>query len=131
MTVVLGYVERPEAGAALDEALSVVRRSGERLVVVSAPGPGSASAPRSSGSGIAAVEDRLTREAVPHTVVGPGRGSQPADALREAVIANRAGLLVIGMRAGAVLGRLLPGATTQAILLDPPCDVLVVKAPTR
>jgi nucleotide-binding universal stress UspA family protein len=130
VTVVLGYVDRPEAVAALDQALAVVRRTGERLVVVSArrPAPAGGRPPPASVTGLAAVEERLTRESVPHAVQRPDRGRQPADELREAVLANRARLLVIGMRGGAVLGRLLRGTTAQALVLDAPCDVLVVKA---
>ena len=133
VSVVLGYVDRPEARAALEQALCVVRRTGERLVVVSARAPDAAARATGPGSrtGLADVEERLTRESVPHAVLRPSRGGRPVDELREAVMANRARLLVIGMRSGPLLGRLLRGSTAQALLLDPPCDVLVVRAGSR
>ena len=55
----------------------------------------------------------------------------PADALLDAATSCRARLLVIGLRAGPVLGRLLPGSTAQQLVLESPCDVLTVRSPGR
>ena len=124
MTIVVGYVDRPEGRAALEAAIAEARRSGERLVVVSVVRDGV------SGADSAALDARLAGEAFPHEV---RRGGQwvPADALLRAVTECRARLLVIGMRERPVLGRLLPGATAQQLVLESPCDVLTVRAPGR
>lgn len=127
MTVVVGYVTRPEGRAALEVAMDEARRTGERLVVVSVAGrPG---AP--NGADLDALDRRLSAEPFPHEV-RRGRGERvPADALLEAVTGCRARLLVIGMRARPVLGRLLPGSTAQQLVLESPCDVLAVRAPAH
>ena len=127
MTIVVGYVTRPEGRAALESAIDEARLTGERLVVVSVAGP--PGAPHASD--LEALEDRLAGERFPHEV-RRGRGERvPADALLDAVTSCRARLLVIGMRARPVLGRLLPGSTAQQLVLESPCDVLTVRAPTR
>lgn len=124
MTVVVGYVSRPEGRAALESAVAEARRTGERLVVVTVSGP--AGSPQ--GPDVDALERRLAAEPFPHEI-RRGRGERvPADALLEAVTSCRARLLVIGMRARPALGRLLPGATAQQLVLESPCDVLTVRA---
>lgn len=135
-TVVVGWVPRPEGRAALEAAVDEVRRTGERLVVVSVPRPGGPRGTDDPGGAGAAAElrelgDRLTREGVPHEVRRRGRRLAPGDELLDAVITTRARLLVIGLRSRHVLGRLISGATAQQLILEAPCDVLAVKARTR
>jgi nucleotide-binding universal stress UspA family protein len=132
MTVVVGYVARPEGRAALQAAVEEARRTRERLVVVTVPRPAtSGSAARGFGPGGDDLEALLAGEPFPHEV-RRGRGDLvPADALLHAVTECRARLLVIGMRGRPVMGRLLPGATAQQLVLECPCDVLTVRGPAR
>jgi nucleotide-binding universal stress UspA family protein len=125
VTIVVGYVDRPEGRAALEAAIAEARRSGERLVVVSVVRD------RVSGADSAALDARLAGEPFPHEVRRGGGEWVPADALLRAVTECRARLVVIGMRERPVLGRLLPGATAQQLVLESPCDVLTVRAPGR
>ena len=127
MTVVVGYVTRPEGRAALEVALDEVRRTGERLVVVTVAGsPGAPLEPD-----LEDLRRRLAAEPFPHEL-RRGRGDRgPADALLDAATSCRARLLVIGLRARPVLGRLLPGSTAQQLVLESPCDVLTVRSPGR
>lgn len=126
MTVVVGYVARPEGRAALEAAVEEARRTGERLVVVTVP-RSTAGVPGPGDD----LETLLAGERFPHEV-RRGRGDRvPADALLHAVTESRARLLVIGMRGRPVMGRLLPGATAQQLVLECPCDVLTVRGPGR
>ncbi len=136
MTVVVGYVARPEGRAALEAAVEEARRTGERLVVVTVP---RSTVPRATTSRsttgapgpVDDLETLLAGERFPHEV-RRGRGDRvPADALLHAVTESRARLLVIGMRGRPVMGRLLPGATAQQLVLECPCDVLTVHGPGR
>lgn len=129
MTVVVGYVPRPEGRAALDAAVEEVRLTGERLVVCACR-VGDRSAPGAEED-LAAVEARLSRESVAHEVRRAPAGRAPADELLDAVTSTGARLVVIGLRRHTVIGRLIAGTTAQQIVLDAPCDVLAVKAPIR
>jgi nucleotide-binding universal stress UspA family protein len=127
VTIVVGYVARPEGRAALDAAVEEARRTGERLVVVTVVRAASADSEVPSDD----LEQRLAGEPFPH-VVRQGRGDRvPADALLHAVTEYRARLLVIGMRPRPMMGRLLPGATAQQLVLESPCDVLTVRGRVR
>jgi nucleotide-binding universal stress UspA family protein len=135
VTVVVGWVPRPEGHAALEAALDEVRRTGERVVVVSVPRPGgprSRHQPGGVGVDVALreVDDRLTRAGVAHEMRRGRGGGAPGDELLETVLATRARLLVIGLRRRHVLGRLITGATAQQLILEAPCDVLSVKSRT-
>ncbi len=132
VTVVVGYVLRPEGHAALEVAVGEARRTGERLVVVgvTAPGGGPRGPSTALEDELAAVEQRLAAEPFPGEVRRSSGTRVPGDELLHAVTETRARLLVIGMRPRPVHGRLLPGATAQQLVLEAPCDVLTVRAPT-
>jgi nucleotide-binding universal stress UspA family protein len=128
VTVVVGYVSRPEGRAALEVAVEEARRTGERLVVVGVAA-GSPAVSSALDDGLAAVEERLAAEPFAGEVRrGSGR-RVPGDELLHAVSETHARLLVIGMRPRPVHGRLLPGVTAQQLVLEAPCDVLTVRAP--
>ncbi len=130
VTVVVGYVPRPEGRAALEVAVEEARRTGERLVVVGVVPPGGTGR-AGPDDGLAAVEERLAGEPFAGEVRRSSGRRVPGDELLNAVTETRARLLVIGMRPRPVHGRLLPGATAQQLVLEAPCDVLTVRAGVR
>lgn len=132
MTIVVGYLQRPEGRAAVDAAIVEAQRRGERLVVVNTGhrgeegDPGFAAAPD-----LDALTTRLTDAGVDHEIRQPTRGRVPAEELLDVADEVGATLLVIGLRRRSPIGKLITGSTAQQVLLDATCDVLAVKAPGR
>ena len=130
MTIVVGYVPKPEGEAALERAVDEARLRGEDLVVVNTSSGGSyADASWATDEQLAAVRERLTAAAVRHEVVHSIVGREPADHLVEVADTVRASLLVIGLRRRTSVGKFLLGSSASIILMNAPCPVLAVKAP--
>ena len=130
MTIVVGYIPRPEGLAAVDSAIIEAERRGEKLVVVNTGHHGDYSDPSFAASqDLEALDAQLTERGIEHDVRQPTRGLAPADELLDAADEVGATLLVIGLRRRSPLGKLITGSTAQQVLLDAACDVLAVKAP--
>ena len=129
LTVVLGYVPKPEGEAALAAAIAEAVLRGADLILVNAHRPASDDQ----------ALQRLARE------VDEARGRAEAAGLRCAVetpeigldaseelvrIAEEVGadLIVIGLRRRTSVGKLILGSNAQRILLDAHCPVLAVKS---
>ena len=130
MTIVVGYIPRPEGLAAVDSAITEAERRGEKLVVVNTGHHGDYSHPSFAASqDLEALDTQLTARGIEHEVRQPTRGLAPADELLGAAAEVDARLIVIGLRRRNPLGKLITGSTAQQVLLDASCDVLAVKAP--
>ena len=131
MTIVVGYVPKPEGRAALRRAAEEARLRGERLVVVS-----SLRAVRDTGSDadsqyeqeLLAVRDSLEAAGIEHEVRQLVRGQEPSEDLIAIAEEVSADVIVIGLRRRSPVGKLILGSNAQRILLDAPCPVLAVKA---
>lgn len=132
MTIVVGYVPRPEGLAALDAAIAEAERHGERLVVVNTGPFGDYSDPVfAQPQDLDALGAQLTAKGVDHDIRQPTRGLAPADEILAAAAESDARLVVIGLRRRSPIGKLVTGSTAQQVLLDAACDVLAVKGPVR
>ncbi len=130
MTVVVGYVPRPEGRAALDRAVEEARLRGSRLVVVNASrGDAYVDAGYAPVQEIELVRSRLAEAGVEHELRQLVRGHEPADEVVDTAGEVGAELVVIGLRRRTAVGKFLLGSTAQWILRDAPCAVLAVKAP--
>ena len=130
MTIVVGYIPRPEGLAALDHAIVEAERRGERLLVVNTGHHGDYADPSFAASqDLEALDAQLTARGIEHEIRQPTRGLAPADELLDAATEVDATLLVIGLRRRSPLGKLITGSTAQQVLLDASCAVLAVKAP--
>jgi nucleotide-binding universal stress UspA family protein len=130
MTIVVGYIPRPEGLAAVDSAITEAERRGEKLVVVNTGHHGDYSDPSFAASqDLEALDAQLTARGIEHEVRQPTRGLAPADELLDVAVELDARLIVIGLRRRNPLGKLITGSTAQQVLLDASCDVLAVKAP--
>ncbi|WP_392543997.1 universal stress protein [Oryzobacter telluris] len=130
MTIVVGYIPRPEGLAAVDLAIVEAERRGERLVVVNTGHHGDyAHANFAAPQDLDALDAQLTERGIDHEVRQPTRGLAPADELLDIATEVDARLIVIGLRRRSPLGKLITGSTAQQVLLDATCDVLAVKAP--
>jgi nucleotide-binding universal stress UspA family protein len=129
MTIVVGYIPRPEGLAALDTAIAEAELRGTRLVVVNTGHHGDYTNPSfASPQDIDALDAQLTERGIEHEIRQPTRGLAPADELLDTAAETGASLIVIGIRRRSPLGKLITGSTAQQVLLDAPCDVLAVKA---
>ncbi|NHC13778.1 universal stress protein [Motilibacter deserti] len=131
MTIVVGYVPKPEGRAALRRAAEEARLRGERLVVVS-----SLRAVRDTGADadnqyeqeLLTVRDALEAAGIEHEVRQLVRGQEPSEDLIAIAEEVHADVIVIGLRRRSPVGKLILGSNAQRILLDAPCPVLAVKA---
>ena len=113
MTIVVGYVPKPEGRAALDRGIEEARLRGGRLVVVNASrGDALVDAGYAGVQEIELVKSRLAESEEVVDLAGE-LGAE---------------LVVIGMRHRTAVGKFLLGSTAQRILMDAPCPVLAVKA---
>ena len=130
MTVVVGYVPKPEGEAALERAVDEARLRGEPLVVVNSSSGGSyADASWGTDEQLQTVRERVEAAGVPYEVVHAIVGREPADHLVELAETAHASLLVIGLRRRTSVGKFLLGSSASMILMHAPCPVLAVKAP--
>ena len=131
MTIVVGYVPRPEGRAALRRAAEEARMRHVKLVVINS----------NKGGGhleeddaiqhereLAEVRAELDAEGIEHEVRQLVRGLDPSDDLIAVAEETSADFIVIGLRRRTPVGKLILGSNAQRILLDAPCPVLAVKA---
>ena len=130
MTIVVGYVPKPEGEAALERAVEEARLRGEGLVVVnSTSGDAYADAGWATDEQLDAVRERIDAADVPYELVHTVVGKEPADHVVEVADKAHASLLVIGLRRRSSVGKFLLGSSASMILMQAPCPVLAVKAP--
>ncbi|MGZ4454481.1 MAG: universal stress protein [Nocardioides sp.] len=131
MTVVVGYVPKPEGEAALSKAIEEAKLRNAKLVVVNSHRGGhefdDATAVQTEAE-MNAVRARLDESGVPYDLRQLVRGFEPAEDLFSLAEANNAQLIVIGLRRRSPVGKLILGSNAQRILLDAHCPVLAVKA---
>lgn len=130
MTIVVGYVPKPEGRAALRRAAEEATLRGSRLVVIN-----SARAGREADGPDPAEQEQfdaiwrtLDEAGLEHELRNFVRGSDPAEDLIAAAEEVGADFIVIGLRRRSPVGKLILGSNAQRILLDAPCPVLAVKA---
>jgi nucleotide-binding universal stress UspA family protein len=130
MTIVVGYVPKPEGEAALEHAVEEALRRTEDLVVVNSSSGGSyADASWATDEQLQAVRERVEAAGVRYELVHSIVGREPADHVVEVAEKAGASLLVIGLRRRTSVGKFLMGSSASMILMHAPCPVLAVKAP--
>lgn len=127
MTIVVGWVPKPEGRAALDRAIEEARLRDERLVVVNASSGGAyADASYATEAQLAEVRATLAASGVRYDVRQHLRGKQPSQEVVEAAEEAAASLVVIGLRHRTAVGKFLLGSSAQEILMGVACPVLCV-----
>ena len=130
MTIVVGYVPKPEGEAALERAVAEALLRSEDLVVVNSTSGGAyADASWATDEQLAEVQRRVEAAGVAYELVHAVVGREPADHLVEVTEKAHASLLVIGLRRRTSVGKFLLGSSASVILMHAPCPVLAVKAP--
>ena len=129
MTIVVGYVPKPEGRAALQRGVDEAKLRAARLVVVNASrGDSYVDAGYAPVQDVEIVKSHLSTSGVEHELRQLVRGREPAEEVVAVAEEVDADLIVIGMRRRSAVGKLLLGSTAQRILLDATCPVLAVKA---
>ena len=129
MTIVVGYVPKPEGRAALRRAAEDALSRRERLVVVtSVPDLPAESGTQVDRDELARVAEALHGAGVEHEVRSLVRGQDTSEELISIAEEVNADMIVIGLRRRTPVGKLILGSNAQRILLDAPCPVLAVKA---
>jgi nucleotide-binding universal stress UspA family protein len=132
MTIVVGYVAKPEGRAALERAIEEARLRHTRLVVVNSsrggPEPAADDEVARADQELAQVGATLQEEGIDFEVRHLVRGSEPANDLVAVAEEVDADFIVIGLRRRSPVGKLILGSNAQQVLLDAPCPVLAVKA---
>lgn len=133
MAIVVGYVPTREGRAALATAASEARLRNTKLVVINSNRGGrdlDAEEARRYEDELTAVRKQLDEAGVEHEVRQLVRGMEPAEDLIAVAEEIGAQMIVIGLRRRTPVGKLILGSNAQRILLDAPCAVLAVKAPS-
>jgi nucleotide-binding universal stress UspA family protein len=129
VTIVVGFVPRPEGQAALRRAVvEAALRNEDLLVINAARGHAWAEAGYAEEQDLAAVRAELADTDVRFDVRQVIRGRDPADEVIDAAAQAGAQLIVIGLRHRTAVGKFIMGSTSQRILLEADCAVLAVKA---
>lgn len=127
MSVVVGYIPTPVGLAALDAAAAEARRRGGPLVVVNVVGDRVADDARHARPDqLEIAHERLRRTSVRVDVRQVTTTDSPADVLVRLAGEESAELLVIGIRREREVAQHILGSTSHRILVESPCDVLVV-----
>lgn len=138
MNIVVGYAERPESRAALDEAVRQARAHSARLFVVRTV---SDAMTESTARTRSLADQHAQAKQATEKVVAELRDEgidvelrvetfdqDAATALLHAAKELGADLLVIGIRRRSPVGKLVLGSVSQNVLLGADCPVLAVKA---
>jgi nucleotide-binding universal stress UspA family protein len=133
VAVVVGYVPTKEGRAALRRAAEECLLRRTRLIVINSNRGGKdldADEATRFDEELRGVQAQLDDVGVEHEVRQLVRGNEPAEDLIAAAEEVEADFIVIGLRRRTPVGKLILGSNAQRILLDAPCPVLAVKAPT-
>ena len=129
MTIVVGWVPKPEGDAALDRALAEAQVWGEDVLVVNASSGSSYADPGyATAAQLTQLQERLASSGVQHRVRQELRGRQPSDEVVAAAEESNASMVVIGLRHRSSVGKFLLGSSAQEILMRVRCPVLCVPA---
>lgn len=129
MTIVVGYVPKPEGRAALRAALEEADLRGQPLHVLNTSrGDAYVDPSFAPEEDLAEVRRLLEESGVPFELQQHVGGLDGAEEVVAAAERLGASLIVIGLRRRTPTGKLIFGSDAQRILLDAGCPVLAVKA---
>lgn len=128
MTILVGYVPRPEGQAALDKGIQIAKRRNERLVVVNVTPGGRKEDPAfADAHDFERVQKLLASTGLNAEVKQFVRGNNAVAEIEALVESLDVSVLIIGLRKRSAVGKLIMGSVAQELLLSVSCPVLAVK----
>lgn len=135
MTIVVGWVPKPEGEAALARAVAEAQVWGEDLLVVNASSGNAYADPSwATDEQVRGLRERLAASGVEHEVRRQLHGRPPSAEVIAVAEETDASMVVIGLRHRSAVGKFLLGSSAQEILMGVRCPVLCVPpdgAPSR
>ncbi|WP_349931423.1 universal stress protein [Glutamicibacter mishrai] len=129
MSIVVGYIPSPEGETALARAIEEAQRRDAKLVVVnSSKGDQLVDDRLIDAKQYHELESRLAETGLDFWIERQSQGADAADQILQVAEAQRAQLIVIGLRKRSAMGKFLMGSVAQRILLQAGCPVLSLKA---
>ena len=129
MSIVVGYIPSPEGETALARAIEEAQRHDAKLVVVnSSKGDQLVDDRLIDAKQYHELESRLAETGLDFWIERQSQGVDAADQILQVAEAQRAQLIVIGLRKRSAMGKFLMGSVAQRILLLAGCPVLSLKA---
>lgn len=129
MTIVVGYIPSEEGEAALSRAIEEATQRQSRLVVVnSSKGDRLVDDRLIDAKQHHELEARLTQSGLDFWIERQSQGIDAADQILQVSEAQRAELIVIGLRKRTAMGKFIMGSVAQRVLLQAGCPVLSLKA---
>ncbi|MBD0322829.1 MAG: universal stress protein [Aldersonia sp.] len=127
--IVIGFSADRYGTAALQHGLEEAKVRGTAVRVINSSKGDAWTDPKfASEDGVVRLEEELAASGVPHEI-HQEVGEDAVESLLDAMEAEDAELLVIGIRHRTPVGKLLMGSTAQRLLLNCPKPVLAVKPP--
>lgn len=128
--VIVGYVRSPEGEAAVSAGIDAARLLDAELLVINSSRGGDAEqedevvAMWAAGDAIA---ERLESEGIRYRLAEHVLGNTPSKDLIDLAVAEKADLIVLGLRQRSLVGKLILGSTAHEVLMGAPCAVLTVR----
>ncbi|WP_159614696.1 universal stress protein [Glutamicibacter sp. JC586] len=129
MTIVVGYIPSEEGEVALSRAIEEAKQKNSRLIVVnSSKGDQLVDDRLIDAKQHHELEARLTQTGLDFWIQRQSQGIDAADQILQVAEAQRAELIVIGLRKRTAMGKFIMGSVAQRVLLQAGCPVLSLKA---
>jgi nucleotide-binding universal stress UspA family protein len=132
MTIVVGYLPKPEGHAAVECAIEEAQARGDNVIVINTSrGDAPIDNAYAEDDDLDVIRAALKEAGVDHEVRRIVPGLDTAEEIVAAATQTGARLVVIGLRRRTAVGKFIMGSTAQQILFEAPCPVLAVKAGSK
>ncbi|MCS6711941.1 universal stress protein [Brachybacterium sp. EF45031] len=127
MKILLAYVPSATSEAAFEYAVAEARSKGAELVVLASESTTSGVSKAHGVTDTRPLSERLAETGVPHDLRIVPRRDDPADDIIAVAQDEHMDLLVLGIRKRTPIGKILLGSTSQRVVMEVPCPVVLVK----
>ncbi|MDK7741917.1 universal stress protein [Helcobacillus massiliensis] len=126
MKILLAYVPSATSEAAFEYAVAEAAAHGGALLVLASESSGVARKDRAV-TDRRPLTERLDETGLEYTIRTVPRRDDPADDILRAVRDDAVDLVVMGIRKRTPIGKILVGSTSQRVVMEAPCPVVLVK----
>ncbi len=126
MKILLAYVPSATSEAALEYAVKEAKVHGASLLVLASETSG-VSRKDEAVTDKRALQARIEEAGVDVEIATVPKRDDPADDILHAVADHQPDLVVMGIRKRTPIGKMITGSTSQRVVLEAPCPVVLVK----